>query len=119
MPRHGWLALVAAIALAMVSACSDRRDPIIVEGGMLMLENQTSSEWRNVVITVNDHFRGGAPSMAAGSRMSAPLGDFMTGFGQKFDRGRMSVVKVEVTARDESGNPVRLEWNGRRPRAPQ
>ena len=77
---------------------------------MLTLENQTSKEWRDVLITVNDHFRGGTPKLAAGGRLNAPLRDFQTGFGQKFDRGRMSVFKVVVTAKEPDGKDVRLEW---------
>ena len=107
--------MLAAMLWLAAPACSERRDPISIDQGVLSLENQTSREWRNVVITVNDHFRGGAPSMAAGSRLAAPLGDFVTGFGQKFDRGRMSVYKVEVSAKDADGNPVKLEWDRRKP----
>jgi hypothetical protein len=77
---------------------------------MLVLENQTSTEWRDVLITVNDHFRGGAPSLAPGGRLTAPLRDFQTGFGHKFDRGRMSVYKVVVTAKEVDGKDVRLHW---------
>jgi len=99
------------IAAAFAPACSERRDPIIVDEGMLVLENQTSSEWRNVRITVNHHFRGGVPVLAAGGRMNAPLTQFETGFGQRFDRWRMSVFKVEVTATGADGKPVTLDWN--------
>ena len=41
------------------AACSAPRDPIIVDEGMVTVENQTSREWRNVKVTVNDHFSGG------------------------------------------------------------
>ena len=42
--------------------------------------------------------------------MNAPMSQFVTGFGQRFDRGRMSVRKIEVTATDAAGQPVKLEW---------
>lgn len=103
------LAVIVAAA-AVVLGCRERRDPIIVGEGMLVLENQTSSEWRNVRITVNNHFRGGAPVLAAGGRLTAPLTQFETGFGQRFDRWRMSVFKVEVTASGADGKPVTLHW---------
>jgi len=104
---------VLALALAQ-AACKPPRDPIVLEGGTLIVENQTPREWRNVVITVNEHFRGGAPSLAAGGRMTAPLSQFQTAYGQKYDRSRQSVFKVEVTATDPDGKPVQLTWGGQR-----
>ena len=101
--------LVVAL-LVCAAACTQRRDPIIVQEGMITLENQSSKAWRDVRITVNDYFVGGGASLAAGGRMNAPLSQFVTGFGQRFDRGRMSVRKIEVTATDESGQPVKLDW---------
>jgi hypothetical protein len=107
--RHATIAATIAIILC-ATACAPPRDPIIINDGMLVLENQSGREWRNVVITVNDHFRGGARSLAAGGRLNAPLRDFQTGHGQKYDRGRMSVFKVDVTATDSEGTPVKLHW---------
>jgi hypothetical protein len=110
-----WRSLGAVAATVVVLAsCAPRRDPIIVGEGMVVLENQTDREWRTVVLTVNDHFRGGAPRLLPGGRLNAPLRDFQTAFGQRFDRGRQSVYKVEVTATDSTGAPVKLTWAGRR-----
>jgi hypothetical protein len=106
-----WVAAALACAL-LLGSCSKRRDPIVIEDGTLVVQNQTSRDWRNVLVTVNDHFRGGTSSLAAGSRMSAPLFKFQTAFGQSFDRSRQSVFKVEVTATDADGQPVRLTWGG-------
>lgn len=86
------------------------RDPIIVGQGMLRLENQSRLEWRDVRVTINDHFTGGVRSLMPGSIMTAYLRDFQTGFGQRFDRGRMSVYKVRVSATDVDGQPVALSW---------
>jgi hypothetical protein len=100
----------SGILLLMLSAaCSHRPGPITVDDNIVGVQNQTSTEWRNVVVTVNDHFRGGAPTLAAGSRMAAPLSQFRTAFGQQFDVARQSVFKVEVTATDSNGEPVKLE----------
>src|SRR5262245_63896585 len=73
MVAAGGRTLVVALLIACVSACTQRRDPIIVQEGMITLENQSSKGWRDVRITVNDHFVGGGPSLAAGGRMHAPL----------------------------------------------
>lgn len=104
---------VLVIAITLIAGCSRPRDPIVISEGVLTLENQTSSEWRDVLITVNHHFRGGTKSLAPGGRLIAPLSDFRTGFGQPYDRGRMSVFKVVVTAKNAEGEDVTLEWGGR------
>jgi len=101
--------VVAALLMAC-AACAPPRDPIVIRDGMLLLENQSSREWRNVRVTINDHFSGGVRSLMPGGLMTAPLRDFQTGFGQKFDRGRMSVRKVRVAATDADGEPVALAW---------
>lgn len=106
-------AAVAALLLAG-AACEERRDPITLEEGIITVENQTDSEWKDVQVVVNDYFGGRVPSLAAGARLNAVLNNMQTGFGQRFDRGRMSVRKIEVTATDASGKPVRLSWNGNR-----
>jgi hypothetical protein len=105
--RATWLVVLLLVGMV---GCSTPRDPIIVQEGVIMLENQTSSAWRDVRITVNDYFVGGGPSLEAGGRMTAPLSQFVTGFGQRFDRGRMSVRKIEVTATNARGEPVKLDW---------
>jgi hypothetical protein len=109
------LVMIAAAVAAVLggAACSAPRDPVVVDEGMVTVENQTSRDWRNVKITVNDHFSGGAPTLAAGGRLTAPLSQFQTAFGQKFDRGRQSVVKIDVEATDAEGKPVTLKWTGR------
>ena len=104
--------IVFAVVL-LVAGCSAPRGPINIDEGVLTLENQTTSEWRDVVVTVNDHFRGGTKRLAPGGRLNAPLSDFRTGFGQRYDRGRMSVFKVIVTAKNAEGEDVRVEWAGR------
>jgi hypothetical protein len=77
---------------------------------MITIDNQSDVEWRNVVVTVNDHFRGGARLIAPGGRLTAPLSQFQTGYGQRFPWERTRVQKVEVTATDENGEAVRLMW---------
>ena len=99
MPRRWGLTL----AVVLTAACSSARDPISVRENTVYVENQTSGDWRNVVVTVNDHFRGGVAVLAARGRMTAPLSQFQTAYGQRFDIDRLTVVKVEVAATDSSG----------------
>jgi hypothetical protein len=107
-----WPSRVTAVVLLSWTAvaCSGKPDPITIAENTVTVENQTLREWRNVVITVNDHFRGGAPRLAAGGRLTAPLTQFQTAFGQRYDIGRQSVFKVEVTATAASGDAVKLQW---------
>lgn len=95
------------------AACKPRPGPIEVNDNVVAIQNQTSRDWRNVVVTVNDHFRGGTPALAAGSRMAAPLSQFQTAFGQRYDVSRQFVFKIEVTATDANGEPVKLELDKR------
>jgi hypothetical protein len=107
--RPSLLAFVLALPL-MAAACSDRRDPIAIAEGTVTVDNRTRREWRNVVVTVNDHFRGGAARLAPGGRLTAPLSQFQTGHGQRFSLSRQSVFKIEVSATDDHGEPVALQW---------
>ena len=95
------------------AACKPRPGPIEVSDNVVAIQNQTRRDWRNVIVTVNDHFRGGTPALAAGSRMAAPLSQFQTAFGQRYDVVRQSVFRVEVTATDANGEEVKLELDNR------
>jgi hypothetical protein len=104
---------VGLLVLSLLAgACAGPPEPVTFSDGIVTVENQTSREWRNVMITVNDHFRGGAPLLAARGRLNAPISQFQTAHGQKFVAARTSVVKIEVTATDAAGDPVKLAWNG-------
>ena len=60
------------------AACDAPRDSIIVDEGMVTVENQTAREWRKVRVTVNDHFSGGVDVAAARrppERAAQPVSD--------------------------------------------
>ena len=105
------LLLAGLMSVFASAACDAPRDAIIVDEGMVTVENQTAREWRKVRVTDNDHFSGGVDVLPPGGRLNAPLSQFQTGLGQKFDRGRQSVFKVEVTATEPDGTPVAVKWN--------
>lgn len=103
------------LLLGLIQAgCKPRPGPIEVEDNVVIIQNQTSSDWRNVVVTVNDHFRGGTAALAAGSRMAAPLSQFQTAFGQHYDVAHQLVFRVEVKGTNANGEPVSLELDKRR-----
>ena len=103
-------------AMVLAAACSRAPDPIEVVENNVVIRNQTSRDGSNVIITVNDHFRGGAPRLAAQGRLTAPLSQFQTGFGQRYEISRQNVFKVEVTAMDATGEPVNLQYQSGRER---
>jgi hypothetical protein len=106
----------ALIAALLAAGCSRGPDPITVADNAIVVQNTTSRDWNKVMVTVNDHFVGGAPVLAAGGRLNAPLSQFQTGFGQRYDPSRQIVYKVEVTATDSRGEAVRLVWGRDRKR---
>ena len=106
-----YLRLGLVLGLLLFAACKSRPGPITVGDNVVAVQNQTTRDWRNVVVTVNDHFRGGAATLPAGSRMAAPLSQFKTAFGQQYDASRQHVFKIEVTATDANGDPVELKFD--------
>ncbi len=99
---------IALGVLLLAPACTPRPDPIRIQENVVIIQNQTSRDWRNVIITVNDHFRGGTPLLAAGAQLIAPLSQFQTAYGQRYDFSRQHVFKIDVTAADSSGEAVQL-----------
>lgn len=109
MQRRSYLA-AALFALALTVGCSDPADPVSVDGNAITVLNQTSHDWRNVLIVVNDHYRGGAPLLKADGRLNAPVSQFDTGFGQRWPMGTV-IRKVQVTAQAANNEPVKLDWD--------
>jgi hypothetical protein len=100
-----WLLTAAVCA----SACSKPpRDPLTIEKGRLIVENQTDEDWTNVRISVNRYFHGGAPSLTKRGRMDVRLGDLVSGYGQKFDFGRMQIKDLRLTATRPNGESLEL-----------
>jgi hypothetical protein len=99
-----WLLTAAVCA----SACSKPRDPLMIQNGRLIVENQTDEDWTNVRISVNRYFHGGAPSLAKRGRMDVRLGELVSGYGQKFDFNRMQIKDLRLTATRPNGEPLEL-----------
>lgn len=85
-------------------------DPIVVEGHAVRVTNQGGDAWRDVEVWLNDHYRVTARTLEPGGVFVAPLDTFVAGFGQRFDRGRQVVRKIEVRARGAQGEEVFLRW---------
>ena len=101
--------LLGALALLAVTACGTPDPPIAVKEGMVTVINQTDQDWKEVLITVNDHFRGFVPVLKAEGRANAPLSQFTTGHGQRWASGTY-VKTIDVTAKNADGTDVKLSW---------
>ena len=110
MPDVRWS--IAPLAAALLLAGCDRElPPIRQRGAWLVVENQTKSPWSNVSVTLNAYYRGVSPTLSAGGRLEAPLANFVTGLGQRFNTSREHIARVEVRATDGAGRPVALDWD--------
>lgn len=105
-PRHR---ILFVMTLALLSGCSKPEPPITVREGSVTVLNQTNNDWKNVLITVNDHYRGVVPLLRAEGRANAPLSQFTTGHGQRWIQGTQ-VRKIEVKGENPDGSPVELSW---------
>ena len=106
--RRPTVLLIAIVTV--VCACRSSDPPIRVTRDALVVENHTREEWRDVTVTVNGYYRGTSKTLLPGGRLDANLGNFVTGLGQRFDKRRERVTRVEVRATDASGRPVTLDW---------
>lgn len=109
------LTMVAVLCcLPLLAGCSDPPPPISVSEGMVSVLNQTDQDWKEVLITVNDHFRGFVPALKAAGRANAPLTQFTTGHGQRWTQGT-PVRTIDVTAKAADGTDVKLSWGREKP----
>jgi hypothetical protein len=99
------------VAFALFVGCRQELPPIRQQGAWLVVENQTTRPWREVTVTLNSYYQGTSPTLAAGGRLEAPLANFVTGLGQRFNTAREHVRRVEVRATDAAGHPVALDWD--------
>jgi hypothetical protein len=102
------------VGVLLVVACSSPPERLTLEGRMITIYNDSSEPWKAIEVWVNDHYRVTRDMMAPGERFVVPLETFVAGFGQRFARNQQ-VTGIEVTATDQSGDPIRMTWGtGRR-----
>ena len=106
--------LVLLAGLLCTTACAPQPERLTLEGRTITVYNDSGEAWQSVEVWVNDHYRVTRERIAAEERFVVPLEAFVAGFGQRFARNQQ-VTGIEVTATDESGDPVQLTWGiGRR-----
>ena len=103
------LAIVVAAASTMAGCYKAPLEPLRLEGNMLTVDNQTDTEWTDVEIWVNNHYRMITKSVPAHSRFQAPLDTFVEGFGHRFDFKRQQVRDVRMTAKLPDGKSIALK----------
>jgi len=108
------VALAALAGAVLAGSCSTPPDRLTLDGRILTVFNDSGEAWKGVEIWVNNHYRVTREAIAANERFQVPLDSFAAGFGQRFPTNQ-AVAGIEVTATDESGDPVRLVYgSGRR-----
>jgi len=101
------------VALAVVSAaCHSEiaRDPIVLDGQRLTVDNTTSEDWTGVEIWLNTYYRVTASKIPAKTRFETSLNSFVAGFGQRFDFKRMQVKDLRLTAKLPDGSPLEMKY---------
>src|SRR6185295_19920727 len=98
-----------AVAVLLSAACTKIPiEPLKLEGNMLTVDNQSSSEWTNVEIWLNRYYRLTTSSIPAGGRFQAPLDVFVAGFGQRFDFRKAQIRDLRLKATLPDGKPLEL-----------
>jgi hypothetical protein len=100
----------AAIALVLVAgACAKPEvDPLQLDSTQVTVDNRSDSDWTNVEIWINRQFRATAPKITKGQRFHAPLRNFVTAYGQKFDFSRVQIHDVRLNAKRADGMPFEI-----------
>jgi hypothetical protein len=99
-----WLVVVSIGA----SCSTPAREPMQISRDRLIIENQTDEDWTNVRILVNRYFHGGASELRAGGRLDVHLDALVSGYGRRFEPGRIPIRDVRLTASRPNGEPVEL-----------
>lgn len=95
------------------AACEKRIDPIVVDQGLVIVNNRTTTAWSNVEIWLNDHYRVTVPRIEAGGRFTVRLENFSEAFARRFDPKRQSVTGIELRAQGADA-AVRVTWRAAR-----
>jgi hypothetical protein len=100
--------LAAVVLLSGLAGACTRipPEPLSLDAGLLIVNNGTSQDWRGVEIWINRYFRAMAPEIAHGTRFQVPLDVFVDGYGRRFDRQRLMITDVRLTAKNPDGTPV-------------
>lgn len=85
-------------------------DPIVIADGAVTVRNQTTEDWQDVRIWVNEHYAGGARVIPAGGFVREPLSRFVAAQGQRINVASTKIESVVVLGRHSDGTRVRIAW---------
>ena len=88
--------------------CDPTLKDIEVADGAITVRNQTTEEWVDVRIWVNEHYAGGARSIPAGGFVREPLSRFVAAQGQRIDVASTAIPSVVVLGRTADGTRIRV-----------
>ena len=101
-----WLVIVL---VASTGCAKPPPDPLQLDGNLLTVSNQSSSNWTDVEIWLNSYYRVTTRSIPSGGRFQVALDVFVAGFGQRFDFRRAQIKDLRLTAKLENGEPFELK----------
>jgi hypothetical protein len=111
MNRSSSCAVGLAIVLACAVACSSKPpiQPLVLDGGRLTVNNRSDVEWSKIEIWLNRYFRVTWASLPPGGRLDVQLDSFVSGYGHKFDRRRIQIRDLRLTAVLPDGKPLEIK----------
>lgn len=113
MRRHlkisaAFVALFAAWLLWQ-RGCAQALPDIALEGGAVLVRNQTTETWTNVRIWVNEYYSGTANEIRPGGFVREPLTRFVAAQNQTL-KATTPITSVIVLGTTADGAPVRVVW---------
>lgn len=88
--------------------CDPILEDIVVADGAVIVRNQTTQEWVDVRIWVNEYYAGGARSIPAGGFVREPLSRFVAAQGQTINAASTTITSVVVLGRTPDGTRIRV-----------
>jgi hypothetical protein len=111
MRRH---VILLGVVLALAGAwtlwqrgCAGPKPDIETTGGAILVRNQTTDDWLDVRIWVNDYYSGTAAEIKAGSFVREPVSRFIAAQGQTL-KTSAAITSVVVLGHTRAGAPVRV-----------
>ena len=89
--------------------CDRALPDITVDGGAILVRNQTDENWTNVRIWLNDYYSGLASEIRAGGFVREPVTRFVAAQGQTL-KSTAPITSVVALGTTTSGVSVRVVW---------
>lgn len=114
MKRH--LPITLAFVIVAVAwglwqrGCGRALPDIDVANDAILVRNQSTDDWQDVRVWVNDYYSGTTTLIRAGGFAREPIGRFVAAQGQKINVNTTPITSVVVLAHTSGGAPVRIVW---------